>query len=573
MLRVRVAIEKWASTGHAGMPWRRGLHLLRAVEATVHLCRVACLGQSFAVSLLLLSLVLVAGCRPTSSGPQVEQASADVSDVGVGEEVFNFVFDVLQQYPRVDVLDAPTQALEQLNQWISSERHKEDWEQDPLLADLLARRPELGRLAAVRQLGMLSFPPEDADFLQQTVWMRDVARNATAGSQGALAQCRQLFDWVVRNVQLDPDAEGRPAFRAGEVLLLGRGTAWERAWLFILLARQLGHDVVVLAVPAEDETLSPFAVALVDPAGLYVFEPSLGLEIPGPQGQGVATLAQLAADDALLRHLDLDSEHRYPLTSSKLAKVVPLIEASPPFLSRRMRLVQEKLAANRHMIVAFSPSRLARRLTRLGGLAPAQLWDLPFDNLRRDRPVDDAALQDKEFMLKALQLEFPDTRLDKGKVITRRALWRGRMLQFSGHYAGEEGAARFLQLVRINDQRLARLAGLPEPHPVILSMAQQDAAYWLGHTAFARKRFDTAAEYFDRYCLQANPDGIWAAGARYNLGRAYEAAGQTEDAIETYRSGEELAVDLPEGAEPPPWPQRHGDLLRARWLEAGWKPE
>lgn len=549
MLRARCAIENWANTGHAGVLWCRGL------------------------SLLLCAVALAGGCGRTNSGPEVDQTSADVSDVGVGEEVFNFVFDVLQQYPRVDALDAPTQALEQLNQWISSERHKGDWEQDPLVADLLARRPELGQLAAVRQLGMRSFPAEDAEFLQQTVWMRDVARNATAGSQGALAQCRRLFDWVVRNVQLDPDELGRPALTAGEVLLLGRGTAWERAWLFILLARQLGHDVVVLAVPAEHETVSPFAVALVDATGLYVFEPRLGLEIPGPQSQGVATLAQLASDDALLRHLDLDSDHRYPLTSSELATVIPLIEASPPFLSRRMRLVQEKLAAHRHMIVAFSPSRLARRLARLGGLAPARLWDLPFDNLRRERPVDEAALQDKEFMLKALQLQFPDTRLEKGKVITCRALWRGRMLQFSGEYGGEGGAARFLQLVRINDQTLARLAGLPEPNPVILSMAQQDAAYWLGHTAFARKSFETAAEYFDRYCLQAEPDGIWAAGARYNLGRAYEAAGQTEDAIETYRSGDDLAGDLPEGVEPPPWPQRHGDLLRARWLEAGWKPE
>ncbi len=549
MLRARFTLWNRASTGHAGVAWWRGL------------------------SVLLCAVALAGGCGRTDSGPQVGQTSADVSDVGVGEEVFNFVFDVLQQYPRVDAVDAPTQALEQLNQWISSERHRGTWKQDRLVDDLLRRRPELGRLAAVRQLGMLSFPSEDADFLQQTVWMRDVARNATAGSQGALAQCRQLFDWVVRNVQLEPDEPGRPALSAGEVLLLGRGTTWERAWLFILLARQLGHDVVVLAVPDEQQMPSPFAVALVDPAGLYVFEPRLGLEIPGPQARGVATLAQLAADDTLLRHLDLDSEHRYPLTSSELATVVPLIEASPPFLSRRMRLVQEKLSAHRHMIVAFSPSGLARRLAKLDGMAPARLWDLPFDNLRRDRPVDDAALQEKEFMLKALQLEFPDTRLDRGKVISRRALWRGRMLQFSGEYAGEEGAARYLQLVRINDQRLARLAGLPEPNPVILSMAQQDAAYWLGHTAYARRSFDTAAEYFDRYCLQADPDGIWAAAARYNLGRAYEAAGLTEDAIETYRSGDDLAEDLPEGAEPPPWPQRHGDLLRARWLEAGWNPE
>lgn len=540
------------------------------------LSKKACWPWAGSMSLLLCVLASLGGCVRPNSGPQRTQSSADVSDVGVGEEVFNYVFDVLQQYPRVEAVDAPIQALEQLNQWIANERHRGVWKRDRLVDDLLRRRPELAGLAAVRQLDALSFPSEDAHFLQQTVWMRDVAQNATSGAHGALAQCRRLFDWVVRNVQLEPDEEsrpGRPPFTAGEVLLLGRGTVWERAWLFILLARQLGHEVVVLALPAEDGPPAPCAVALVDPAGLYVFEPRLGLEVPGPQGVGVATLAQLAADDALLRHLDLSGEERYPLTSDRLKTVVPLLEASPPFVSRRMQLVQEKLAAHRHMIVAFSPSRLARRLARFDGLAPAQLWGLPYEQLRRDRPVDDAALQEKQFLLQALQLEFPDTRLDKGKVITRRALWRGRMLQFSGEYAGEEGAARYLQLVRINDPVLARAAGLREPHPVVLSMAQQDAAYWLGHTAYCRKSFDTAAEYFDRYCLQADPDGIWASAARYNLARAYEAAGHVADAIETYRSGEELAENLPEGAEPPPWPQRHGDLLRARWLEAGWRPE
>jgi tetratricopeptide (TPR) repeat protein len=537
--------------------------------------RASCLSLCrFWFCLLALCLGPLGGCARTERAAEGERTNIDVSDEGVGEEVFSYVFDVLQQYPRIEAADAPVQALEQLNQWISSERRRSKWRRDPLVDELLRRRPELARLSAVRQLSALSFPAEDAYFLQHTVWMRDVAKNATSGSHGALGQCRRLFDWVVRNVQLEPESRpGRPPFTAGEVLLLGRGTVWERAWLFILLARQLGHDVVVLAAAAEGKPPEPFAVALVDPAGLYVFEPRLGLEIPGPGGQGVATLAQLAADDALLRNLDLSAEERYPLTSDMLSTVVPLIEASPPFVSRRMQLVQEKLAAHRYMVVAVSPSNLAQRLARLPGIAPAQLWELPYDQLRRDLPVDDAALQEKQFLLQALQLQFPDTRLDKGNVVTRRALWRGRMLQFAGAYSGEEGAARYLQLVRINDPALARAAGLREPNPVVLSMAQQDAAFWLGHTAYARKSFDTAAGYFDRYCLQADPDGIWASAARYNLARAYEAAGNLEDAIATYRSGEEAAENLPEGMEPPPWPQRHGDLLRARWLESGWKPE
>ena len=53
--------------------------------------------------------------------------------------------------------------------------------------------------------------------------------------------------------------------------------------------------------------------------------------------------------------------------------------------------------------------------------------------------------------------------------------------------------------------------------------------------------------------LQAAPDGPWAATAQYNLGRAYEANGQLQKAIEMYEDDDS--------------PQRHGNLLRARRLK------
>ena len=39
---------------------------------------------------------------------------------------------------------------------------------------------------------------------------------------------------------------------------------------------------------------------------LYLFDTQLGLAIPGPDGKGVATLAQSLKDDALLRKMDLE---------------------------------------------------------------------------------------------------------------------------------------------------------------------------------------------------------------------------------------------------------------------------
>ena len=109
--------------------------------------RASCLSLCrFWFCLLALCLGPLGGCARSERAAEGERTNIDVSDEGVGEEVFSYVFDLLQQYPRIEAADAPVQALEQLNQWISSERRRSKWRRDPLVDELLRRRPELARL-------------------------------------------------------------------------------------------------------------------------------------------------------------------------------------------------------------------------------------------------------------------------------------------------------------------------------------------------------------------------------------------------------------------------------------------
>ena len=139
-----------------------------------------------------------------------------------------------------------------------------------------------------------------------------------------------LFDWTIRNIQLDPNPSPTTkntapplAHLPGEVLLYGHGTAVERTWVFVLLARQQGLDAVLLAKSdsAEDQS-RPLAAALLVKDELYLFDTRLGVPI-GPDGQP-STLNKLAADDGLLRDLDLDDKHPYWLMAADLSSVVAL---------------------------------------------------------------------------------------------------------------------------------------------------------------------------------------------------------------------------------------------------------
>ena len=87
----------------------------------------------------------------------------------------------------------------------------------------------------------------------------------------------------------------------------------------------------------------------------------------------------------------------------------------------------------------------------------------------------------------------------------------------------------------------------------LLKVAKQDASYWLGLVAFERRNFPAAADYLKTRTLTASPDGPWTAGARYNLGRVYEAQGKIDEAILMYQADRSA--------------QRTGNLLRARRLE------
>ena len=84
------------------------------------------------------------------------------------------------------------------------------------------------------------------------------------------------------------------------------------------------------------------------------------------------------------------------------------------------------------------------------------------------------------------------------------------------------------------------------------TQAKQHASYWLGLAQFDDGNLEAAASWFKDRSLELYPNGVWTAGARYNLARTYEALGDYERARELYLEDES--------------PQQHGNLIRAKLL-------
>ena len=565
--------------------------------------------SSSALAMLPLTF---AGCQgptpPDDVAPAQERRPTAESD---GEDLVR----ALDFFNELDPRQAGSQILYHLNRWVESQKPHDDWIAEPLFSQLPSRFDDL---KSIEGLSELRFQSYDTLFLQEAVWMRDISRWATSDpSQDAamtawldqvhasasepardkLAVALRLFDWTVRNVQLDtmpptpkavaigPRQQDAPAengrrdqppekaiagpgakFHAWEALLLGHGDAVHRARIFILLARQRGLDVVMLALndPRSSAPLRPWLPAVLIEDQLYLLDMALGLPIPGGDGQGVATLQQVLADASLLRVLDLDSERPYPIKAADIENNVALIEAGPDVLSQRMYLVQEQLPPDHATVLTATPSVLARRLRQCKGIADVRLWTVPYEAIQYERKT----ARDREATLDHWRQTW----------LLREAtpLAKARRFHLRGIFDGQDGARASYLVCRIPNETLVKLETSEEIQKQLgvfnhlpadeasrrnaLQMiseqhfkAKQDASYWLGLVAFDSGQFKLAIDFFQNRTLQATPDGPWTHGARYNLGRSYEALGDLRQARQAYLRDKS--------------PQRHGSLLRARRLQ------
>ncbi len=502
--------------------------------------------------LVLLLLTLAAGC---DSGAKQDSRRGPASQSDAQGGLFDSVAENLDRLEQFDVNQMLPQIVDRLNQWYLQDKPQVNWQVDPLVAAL---PDELRNLTAVRTLDSTQYRLPDAWYLQESVWARDISKSARADQFEDVAVAERLFDWTVRNIQLERDVDGSQRqtnrHRPFETLLLGRGQAMDRAWLFTILARQQGLDVVLLGLADESlENVRPWLPALLSNGQLYLFDCRLGLPIPGPGGRGVATLAEVVADATLLRRLDLDAEHPYPVTADELKHIVAYVEATPISLSRRMALVETRLAGRHKMVLTSPASALADRVKKIPNIADAKLWPMPFEIwLWQSKLTEDG--------VKAAAREMVVFQVIPG-------LMTGRELYFKGMVDGEKGAKKRLLESRppdtfIENYKLPKSMAAKFPREqhsqveasqvVMMKQAKQDASFWLGLVAFQQQDYPVAIDFFAKRTLEAAPKGRWTPAARYNLARTYEASGQIDKAIELYESDNS--------------PQSHGNKLRARSL-------
>jgi hypothetical protein len=218
-------------------------------------------------------------------------------------------------------LGALRQIVERANQWLRNlPPPKEAWKVDPLVAKVGAEvtLPEnevakklsseaLKKATSADELRDGGFSEAEARLLEQAVWCRDISQWARREAATDVDAAVALFDWTVRNLQLDADGarEAVTVHHPWQALIYGHGTAAHRAWVFVELCRQQGIEAAVFqpAAGADDKPAPLLVGALID-GEIYLFDPALGLPLPSAASSegapAAGTLKELVAQPELL---------------------------------------------------------------------------------------------------------------------------------------------------------------------------------------------------------------------------------------------------------------------------------
>jgi hypothetical protein len=413
------------------------------------------------------------------------------------------------------------------------------------------------------------FTIRDARHIEDCMLYHVVATRA-AGEGDDLTRVRRLFDWTVRHVTLVPAESLAPGggirqaqVRPADVLLRGMATEagnWsERGWVFMALCRQIGIDVGFLTytprasmlatspTPANRPPVVWICAAVVD-GKPYLFDQRIGLEIPSPDGSGVATLDEAITDPIVLGRLDLPGLSNYGTTAADLAsspsKIGVIIDSSVGYYSPRMRLLQGHLRGEYRTTLFRDPADQALNFVKALGprMGNITLWDLPVR-------IEEALFTNPEFVA-ATQMPL---RFFEGKyplLYARTKQLHGEIPEALDKY----GRLRFAENAVMDDDAKTPIGpetqrGLDVYATYFLAQSQADQ----GNT--------TQAEGLYRQMLALTPEPgagryfyyMLRWGAISNLARLLEARGDFAEAIALYASVGRT-------------PQRHGDLLRARNL-------
>lgn len=506
------------------------------------------------------------GCREDSSPGGAAGGSANTRTAS--QRCDDLVAGVLSMVrpENLEISSSPEDVARQLNQWYVSCGGAD-------AGDAAHPFPEgdWQRLLTAQQRRALTLPKfavRDAQDIRDSLLERRTLDFALRSAGDDLQRAVELFHYVVRNVALnDSEAEKLP-LTPFHVVLFGRGTAEDRAWVYARLLRQLGIDAVILRPSSNDSSAKQrWLLAVLLKGEAYLFDPGLGSPLPSARDDLTAAVVQMPATLAeVLAHPELlDPYAPAQEASGSGGWSSPRVEliGETAHWSRRREELQLALPAGEAVVISGRLAELHERVVSAGqGRWTAEnvsIWGYPdsrWDALGQlsDTDADRFGLMRLPFAAPIEVERDPETRQER-VLPPQRIQFRTRLKQVLGDY---DEAVRAYMLIRSRRQLPPQvLALIPadsrEAYAYMHARASHDAFFWAGVCQLEQGDFAAASDTF-RSFLEKNRGSPWTAHCLELLALCQFQQGHLTDAVATLES-----VPAADPARP------GADLLIRRW--------
>jgi hypothetical protein len=312
--------------------------------------RPVVVGVSAGIALIIVGFILF-----SRTGPPRPPVKPTKDSRAADDSALEFVQETLQKATSADLC---RKAVQKLNSHL--DRNPEQRPQPLAHPEVMQKQLGLDadELAEVRSG---SFTLLDAHHLDLCLLLRDAARSLEVEGLPPLERAKTAFAWVMRQVQLREAERPEPLLPPQYVLRRGWGTSQERAIIFLDLLRQIDIHGCMMTVPGNDQSgrqVYWIPGALIDKE-IYLFDTRLGLPLPGPEGEEIATLRQIRAQGNPFQALAIDDQHHYDVTAeqvkgAEIHLICSLSEAAP-----RVKYLESVLSQPKKISLAVDPAKLA----------------------------------------------------------------------------------------------------------------------------------------------------------------------------------------------------------------------
>lgn len=424
---------------------------------------------------IALVCLLITGCGGNSSSKTSKQSKTDAA-----AEEKSAKIDLLSS--GVDIMDVrtlgmstePTQAISLFN---SALGRSTDFKERKAATIKNAEAVWAQLLSESQQEKILDdlLTIHDSNHIWDASLSKQLSGVAVGDAEAELDRVVNVFEFIVRNLPLIARHPNDLPLTQHEIWTMGRATVKDRAWAFASILRQLGIDSVLL-FPVNDNSQSDgFLTAVLLGDDVYLFDPRLGLAVPGPERGRPATLEEVMADSTLLSQLAVDDEHPHPLAGGALNQPQVKLVGNLSFWAPRMQELEVAFVGDRHVRL-YDPLEdvegrpgYVNRVAAVGGehwnAQSLSQWDYPESQLsgREELSVSqaDALRTLKDSWKASWQGTFDLPSQSDSFSASTRSQYAARTKQLVGEFA--DAKKRFVQIGTTNRQFERLQQGIAEP--------------------------------------------------------------------------------------------------------------